>query len=449
MKILFEIWGNYEDWKEVNYVYNEASNKNKTTLPLLYQEIKPDKFFIITSDTLINNLAKSSFRSPEESLDYKFLIEKVKEGVLNFADEMGLKIKKEDVMVIPGVGSFPNSEFKGNPNNFFYFLYYKIVKTIDELSDDLDANSKIEVYLDITHGINYTTVMTYRALKDIFSLIAFFYKDKVKFIALNSDPVVGIINNTINININEIENIDMVPQFNFYKSPEYALLRPFSRLKKDEKEKIGKNIKCSKSELIETCYAFAGSFSNALIPFIYYFYPGLKELENLISNTIEFFENNLSIENSSLDRMTIIQKVEIQPLFQFMLQVFLIAKFLLKKYNMQRKNELKLQELKKLLELYNFSKILKIRLSKELNKIETINNLETEYKDYGHYVLENYVPPKDNNIDDRNLYAHCGFAYTITQLKRSEEGILIKLKGDDENKIEEIKNMLKKHIIGA
>jgi CRISPR/Cas system-associated protein Csx1 len=68
-----------------------------------------------------------------------------------------------------------------------------------------------------------------------------------------------------------------------------------------------------------------------------------------------------------------------------------------------------------------------MRLNKELDKIRDIMNIENEYKDYGFYVLKNEYKEEDK-IDDRNLYAHCGFAYTIIQIKKVNEKIFIKIK---------------------
>lgn len=437
MKILFEVWGNYKNWRKVNYFFNEKNKESETSLPVLYEDIKPEKVFIILSDTLIDNFVSNS-----KDIEYIDFIDKIKEDVLNFVNN-GI-LQKENLLVIPGIGSFEKSEFMGNPNNFFYLLYYEVVKKINELLEESTENNKnlneIEVFLDITHGINYMTVMTYRALKDIFSIISFFYK--VKFTVLNSDPVVG--SNVNEVNINQIENINLVPQFNFYKFNNTRLLRPFEKIDCSKKIDIGQkinNIEKNNNKIINDCYAFAGSFQNALLPFIYYFYPDIVQLGKMLDNIICFFKEYLAIENMGSNKISIIQQINIQPLFQSLLQVFLISNLLIKKYSIGEKAEIELKEFNQLINLYNFSPTLKIRLTKELEKIKNIKNIENEYKDYGNFAIDNYQ--ETNNIDDRNLYAHCGFAYTITQIKKVNEKVFIKVK---DSVLKNIKNIILNNI---
>jgi len=423
MKILFEVWGNYKKWRKVNYLFNGKNKESETSLQILYEDIKPDKVFIILSDTLIDNFVSNS-----KDMGYIDFIYRIKEDILNFVNNEILQ--KENLLVIPGVGSFEKSEFKGNPNNFFYILYYEVVKKINELlekkSESNEKINRIDVYLDITHGINYMTLMAYRVLKEIFSIISFFYN--IKFIVLNSDPVIG--SNVNQVNINKIENVNLSPQFNFYKFNGYNLLLPFGEIDDTTKKEIGKQIKDienNKKEIIDNSYVFGGSFQNALLPFIYYLFPDVNKLEEFIDKIIGFFKEKLLIENKDLNKIFIVQQVEIQPLFHSILQIFLLTKLLFKNYNIQKKYEIDKEEINSLKELFNYNRTLKMRLNKELDKIRDIMNIENEYKDYGFYVLKNEYKEEDK-IDDRNLYAHCGFAYTIIQIKKVNEKIFIKIK---------------------
>jgi len=421
MKILFEVWGNYKRWRKVNYSFNGKNKESETSLQLLYEDIKPDKVFMIFSDTLIDN-----FVSDTKDMGYIDFIDRIKEDILKFVNNEILQ--KENLLVIPGVGSFEKSEFKGNPNNFFYILYYEVVKKIIELLEEKsESNEKIDqivVYLDITHGINYMTIMVYKALKDIFSIISFFYN--IKFIVLNSDPVIGSNNNQVNIN--KIENVNLSPQFNFYKFKGYNLLRPFGEIDETTKKEIGKQIfENNKKEIIDNCYFFGGSFQNALLPFIYFLFPDITKLEDFLDKIIGFFKEKLFIENKDLNKIFIVQQVEIKPLFHSILQIFLLTKLLFKKYDIQKKYEIDREDINSLKELFDYNRTLKMRLNKELEKIKDIKNIGNEYKDYGFYVLKNEYK-EDNKIDDRNLYAHCGFAYTIIQIKKVNEKIFIRLK---------------------
>jgi CRISPR-associated protein Csx1 len=170
MKILIEIWGNFEKWKEVNYYYgNENIKDSKTTFPLLFQCINPSSVFVIVSDTLIDNY-------DEEYENYSHIIDQVTIETKSFIDDINKKFNTNlndyNIIVAPGIGRFEKIEVKGNPHNFYAFIYTKLSCFITEQLEEIFSNEEIEVYLDITHGINYMTMMSYRAVKDILSILA-------------------------------------------------------------------------------------------------------------------------------------------------------------------------------------------------------------------------------------------------------------------------------------
>lgn len=442
MKILFEVWGNYKNWREVNYIFNGKKQRSYTTLPLLNQELKPDKLFVIVSDTLINNFWQTSHSDQKEYCDY---LKEIKKDIISFSKDI---LKEDDIIIVPGVGKFDKAEFNGNPNNFFYIVYYEISKRIISYLNNQNELSNIEVYLDITHGINYMTVMTYRAIKDIFSIISFFYS-KVKYVVLNSDPVVGTEN--IEVNVNEIENIFLVPQFSFYKFNNYQkILQPSKYINNNQKEVIGKDINKKIKEIIaknylDECLCFAASFQHALLPFIYYFLADIGILKNLLDNVINIFNSKLLFNSCGSNKISVVQQVNILPLFQSLLQTFLIVNLIVKKCKVERENEIEIKEFEEnLIKLYNYNPPLKTRINKELDKIKNIPNINNYYKDYGFYTIENYE--NTNKIDDRNLYAHSGFAYTIIQLKKGNGNIFIKIKEPKDKILDEVKSIILRNI---
>lgn len=225
-KILVAIWGNFSAWKDANYRYKNKIYTSSTTLPLLLDTIKPNYTYIILADTLM------------DKYDNIFTYQ---EGLARIKNEAGAFIKekirsyptklKEDninILILPAVGTFSRSRFVGNPNNFYALVYFELARNIlRNLGSKLafiSENNKpcLELYLDITHGLNFMTMMTYRAVKDILQIIAYFCN--VRLIVLNSDPLVG--SGNIDLNINEIEKINVIPAFNFYRYSDTMLLIP-------------------------------------------------------------------------------------------------------------------------------------------------------------------------------------------------------------------------------
>ncbi len=91
---------------------------------------------------------------------------------------------------------------------------------------------------DATHGINWITILTYRALREILEILSYFYSVNLK--VLNSDPFVREGADLLNINI--IEETKILPKISVYKDDKRPI-EPYNELEDDkEKEKVGKEI---------------------------------------------------------------------------------------------------------------------------------------------------------------------------------------------------------------
>lgn len=85
-----------------------------------------------------------------------------------------------------------------------------LIITITSLRKSLANCLKImkiprNIHLDLTHGINYSTILTYRAIKEITELFSIF--KEIKFKVYSSDPSLPTIANKLSINIIE----DLLP----------------------------------------------------------------------------------------------------------------------------------------------------------------------------------------------------------------------------------------------
>jgi len=409
-KILVAIWGNFSAWKDANYRYKNKIYTSSTTLPLLLDSIKPNYTYIILADTLM------------DKYDNIFTYQ---EGLARIKNEAGAFIKekirsyptklKEDninILILPAVGTFSRSRFVGNPNNFYALVYFELARNIlRNLGSKLafiSENNKpcLELYLDITHGLNFMTMMTYRAVKDILQIIAYFCN--VRLIVLNSDPLVG--SGNIDLNINEIEKINVIPAFNFYRYSDTMLLI---------QSPSGHEGVNALTKRMDRLYAFCSAFLHGLPVYMYYFYEKPKEDE--IENIVKLFYDHIEVNvNGTFE---VIQGLNFGESFISLLQGFLLSNLLM--VNAKDDGVVKMDDIERIKGIFKHSRTILQRLERELGKIKRVR-IGSEFKDYGFYAEANYSP--NDNFDGRNFFAHCGFVHNLIELKREGNTIFIKPK---------------------
>jgi len=409
-KILVAIWGNFSAWKDANYRYKNKIYTSSTTLPLLLDTIKPNYTYIILADTLM------------DKYDNIFTYQ---EGLARIKNEAGAFIKekirsyptklKEDninILILPAVGTFSRSRFVGNPNNFYALVYFELARNIlRNLGSKLafiSENNKpcLELYLDITHGLNFMTMMTYRAVKDILQIIAYFCN--VRLIVLNSDPLVG--SGNIDLNINEIEKINVIPAFNFYRYSDTMLLIP---------SPSGHEGVNALTKRMDRLYAFCSAFLHGLPVYMYYFYEKPKEDE--IENIVKLFYDHIEVNvNGTFE---VIQGLNFGESFISLLQGFLLSNLLM--VNAKDDGVVKMDDIERIKGIFKHSRTILQRLERELGKIKRVR-IGSEFKDYGFYAEANYSP--NDNFDGRNFFAQCGFVHNLIELKREGNTIFIKPK---------------------
>uniref|UniRef100_A0A7C2VGK8 TIGR01897 family CRISPR-associated protein n=1 Tax=Hydrogenobacter sp. TaxID=2152829 RepID=A0A7C2VGK8_9AQUI len=409
-KILVAIWGNFSAWKDANYRYKNKIYTSSTTLPLLLDTIKPNYTYIILADTLM------------DKYDNIFTYQ---EGLARIKNEAGAFIKekirsyptklKEDninILILPAVGTFSRSRFVGNPNNFYALVYFELARNIlRNLGSKLafiSENNKpcLELYLDITHGLNFMTMMTYRAVKDILQIIAYFCN--VRLIVLNSDPLVG--SGNIDLNINEIEKINVIPAFNFYRYSDTMLLIP---------SPSGHEGVNALTKRMDRLYAFCSAFLHGLPVYMYYFYEKPKEDE--IENIVKLFYDHIKVNvNGTFE---VIQGLNFGESFISLLQGFLLSNLLM--VNAKDDGVVKMDDIERIKGIFKHSRTILQRLERELGKIKRVR-IGSEFKDYRFYAEANYSP--NDNFDGRNFFAHCGFVHNLIELKREGNTIFIKPK---------------------
>ena len=212
--ILISPWGDPRQWSDVTYIYDNVKLKSKTSLKILQQRLQPEKTLIIGLDTL----AKEGSNYSELKKDAETLLE---ESVKEFG------LGNTEILIAPGKGDFFNGTFEGNMMDYYYYTLWKLSEML------IGDNIPEEIHLDLTHGINFMPVLTYRAVKQVLGVLGIFKRD-IKLRVYNADPFVP--NVTGELSINMVEDSTVIPTPFKSKVKDYRIVKSESLLNKERKK---------------------------------------------------------------------------------------------------------------------------------------------------------------------------------------------------------------------
>ena len=422
MKVVVAPWGYPKKWNEVTYVYNEQTEKSKSSISLIKKAENPDKIIIVCADTLGDDCVYS-FKNPSYN-DIKSCAENL---ILDFCQKELSNFTPEKIIVSYGFDEFTHTKFIGNAVDFYYHTLKELAIII---ADSLpEKNEKIEVIFDATHGMNYTIILTYRALREILEILAYAYDVNLK--VLNSDPLIGRETKVDKLNINIIEESKILPKIVVYKSDERPV-EPYSLLSNEAKSEIGSKIGKFISQIgfnrnKSNIYIFLGSFLYALPVFILSYMINSLELKNMIEKIAEEFENNIELKNSG--KLEIIRKWEFRENFANLIKAYLVS-LILEKFGFNRLKDIPLSKIEELKEkFYKKFPIESNRIDVEIGSEEekmgikgVKEKLMDEYRPYFEIVEK-----EDRSLDKRVFFAHAGFPYNVIELKRENDEIYIRI----------------------
>jgi CRISPR-associated protein Csx1 len=439
MKVVIAPWGNPKKWNEVTYVYNEQREKSKSSLSLIKKIENPDKIIIVCADTLSDDCVYF-FKNPSYN-DIKSCAENL---IFNFCQKELNNFTPEKIIVSYGFGEFTHTKFTGNAVDFYYHTLKELALLFTDSLPEM--NEKIEVIFDATHGINYTTILTYRALREILEILAYVYDVNLK--VLNSDPYIGREAKIDTLNINVIEKSKILPKISVYRS-EKRPVEPCSspNLENRKKGEIGRNIENFISDISFNIYeilTFLGSFLYAIPVFILSYKIDSSELKEKIERISEEFENNIELNNSG--KLKIIRKWEYRENFANLIKVYLLSS-ILEKFGFNKLDDIPLSKIEELKEKF-YKKFpiesnridVEIGSEKEKKGIKGIKEkLTNEYRLYCEIIREKEKAKEkqkekeeerekeDRGLDKRVFFAHAGFPYNVIELKRENDEIYIRI----------------------
>ena len=432
MKVVVAPWGNPTKWKKVPYTYNGQKEEFRSSLAMIEKIENPDRVIIVTVDTLVDDGIRSVKISSYTDIK-KWIIDLI----LDFCQKELNNLTPEKIIVSYGFGEFDHTKFIGNAVDFYYHTLKELALIF---ADSLpEKNEKVEVIFDATHGINYTTILTYRALRDILEILAYAYDVNLK--VLNSDPYIGREQKIDKLNINVIEEIKILPKISVYRSNEKPV-QVCSLLDDETKGKIGRDISTFISQMslnidISKIYIFLGSFLYALPVFILSYMMNSSELKDKIEKIAVEFEKNIALNSSS--KMEIIRKWEYRENFANLIKAYLVS-FILEKFGFNRLNDIPLSKIKELKEkFYKKFPIESNRIDVEIGSEEekrgikgVKEKLTNEYKPYFEIAEK-----EDRDLDQRVFFAHAGFPFNVIELKRENDEIFLRVRDKHRKKAED------------
>ncbi|AFK21707.1 CRISPR-associated CARF protein Csx1 [Pyrococcus sp. ST04] len=394
MKLLLASWGNFESWDEVTYKFGRTEVRSKSPISALIEEINPDKVVIILPDTLSKDF--SSLKSLRET---------VKKKAAEFLD--GLGIKNHEILIVPGVGKFRNGEFLGDPIDVYHYVVYLLQEVIPAVED-------VEVHFDITHGLNYITILTYKALRDILGVVAL--TNNVRLITYNSEPYVKGVTKELEIHTIENEVISPAP-LNRRVSGNPPVDR-FS-ISGEELGKIKRSL-----ENFERIKRGLNKINSWIFSLVYglplvlaSFYPSLSEVKGAVEEAVEVYERNIFVDQ---ENRRVVRRLRLSDNFGtlalLLLQLKVLDEPLRKKFSLPRE-ELSVGELMEIAETVFRGRILH-STKNELNRI--IERLK-DNKPSDWTSLSKFLKNPSPQVNPRNFLAHAGLEANLVEVKVEDD----------------------------
>ena len=376
-RVLVATWGNPFQWGEARYRVNceelkleecsDVEMKNVSTLPVLLKALRPDKTVILVLDTLANLTLKNEVLE-KNLVSYDGVKEDVMERVRWFItnkviplveDEQTRKLlENAEIVVAPGIGEFDNASVEGDVLDFYAF----VLKT---LAEELPAEDT-EVFLDLTHGINFMPVLTYRALKNLLGLLAYLHVAKLH--VLNSEPYPqGDMRWKEKILESEVLNIRSIESEELRPKPIYSIF---------------------KDDTKRNWSAFISAVTNGFPLAFATFYPRIGEVKNFLDKAFREFEDSIKVlmkkDEAGRDKVHIVREKYLDEDFRTAVKLHYLLRVLKPEFSGRQypKDEATLDELMEITKKL-FAKMPRIGIVVE-DQIHELQKLER-----GEYIYEN------------------------------------------------------------
>ncbi|MEO0285899.1 MAG: CRISPR-associated CARF protein Csx1 [candidate division WOR-3 bacterium] len=431
MKLLVGTLGDLGLYREAEYTYSEKIAKAKGSLFALCKILNPHHVILLIPDSLVVNIGEGTMSWSSYS-DLTSFLKSRYEGTLR-EDPLFLKDFSGNLYLwaMPSVGEFKSQKtgltgsFKGNLMDYYYKLFFKAADFLIEHVIKNDSVEELEVYIDISLGLNYTNLLTFRVFRELIRYLTL--RCPASLFVLNADPVVtGVIPSNIDFHhVFDGEKIstsfnfeNIVPDYNnpfptrVYDSQDIELSRENSNRFKSWRSYHGRDIK---DLYIHDVLCFLSSVKNSIPLGIFHFFPSTGDIHNLLEDSINWFMSNVRIESVSESKVKVRRALCLSPYFRsFCLSYFISEIF--QKLGIIKSSEVSFECISNIADLlYGRLKIFRDRIKEEISNLSRKCKKE-EYVKWKPFQLVGSGLTKDSNTE-RNFFAHAGIAQNVVELK--------------------------------
>jgi CRISPR-associated protein Csx1 len=384
------------NWEEVDYTMAGSTLRGRTTLPLLRQRVNPSKVLLIVLDTAIDEGGYQSYSDMEKQVAHKFS--------RFLIDELKVVMKPEpEFAIAPGVGKFKISSgtaiFKGRMSDFYAYTFFKLANFLNV------QDNKLDVHLDLTHGINFMPTLAYRACRDALGILAL-AKDNVTLRVYNSEPFNRDATRQAEIHIVEDRRIQPSIASDALDTDKGSqLLRPAPVSDAD----IGRDQAAEYN-------SFLSSIINGLPLALYTFYPNSSEIFAQLDRALDAWRSEIGVSSAD-DGIVVDRKTLFTQHFVTITRIGIASRAL----NMSRKSEASMDELVRTLPIYSRWTKVHEMVSDELIKISDQVRYQRKRNSR---ELEDWTRLFSSGQDLRRpehfmriFFAHSGLASPLTHLK--------------------------------
>ncbi len=401
MKLLIAPWGDPGRWSETTYRFEGEEYRGRSSLGPLRGKIEPDLTLIVVGDTL------------GEGSGYTEVKESAGSYVRRCLEEFGIDPEGCRICVLPGTGHFPKKRFRGSPKDFYHLLLKELSEIFLKREPGTDG---VEVHLDITHGINYMPVLTYRAVRDVLGILAMF--SSVRLTVYNADPLVSRDQDTV-LDVNVIESVRVSPLPPQLLPAESRLLLPAGHLSPEEKGELGRYLSREIPSDHPRTVAFLGAVANGLPLAVCTFFPDTDSLREMLERAHGAFEEHVEVRKEN-ERLEVTRRIRIADCFETAVKALLTAELIRGSVGMRPEGgHFSLSFLKKLSEeIFRYDRRFKDRIGKDLKEIED-RTLPGGLGDSWSVLNELWSKPARDTVDSRNFIAHSGFERNAVEIRRT------------------------------
>ncbi len=425
-RILIGVWGNPEIWKEVKYSYRGEEVSSPSSYAVIHRLDKPDLSVVVMSDTIVDSYMDCSYYTVPK--DYREIVEVVSEKTRSIARrKFGVSIDR--IIVGYGVGEFSHFVFRGSADDFYYKVLYELSRIFEEIMGQGDDGLEtLEVLFDITHGINFTTVMTYRALYEILRILAYGYDVRLK--VLNSDPYISSVRPEL-LNINVIEDSQVIPGLEILSREDRFFLFD-DAVNIEERQYLGRivNERLGRMPIKKNFFEYRASvaaFKSGMPHYAFSFAPAGGEMGRALGELLAIYESMISVKEGEC-KFRIHRKLRFSDRFSILVKSYIVSDII-------GIHRIPYEEGVPLSSIEQFDrKFLQKNLPVESNRL---NNELNHLKELEEHIPRQWTPYVEirerfkgeeysRTLDKRNFFAHAGFEYNSIEVKREGNEILVR-----------------------